>query len=282
MPKTTTPIQSLEEEITRLQAAIASKQSELLEQQTENTGLGEALRLLSVGIAAYIPQGRVQMVDVINNILDESSNKEDRQYHWDACHKAVTSGQQAAASLQSELDQMQQRLAIAEAELDWLQHYAPHVDRYRDGFRMPSPEDIKQQKVRALQNDISDKKMKLQRARLWLNQPQGDRPYYAGDALREAEYLNQAIPVLSQQLERLIAEPVREDKEYGAKFRQYIKARVQVEPALAAFLKAQEQYLVALAQFKLAIAAHPAASEFPGVALGQPRIVSAENGIRLI
>ncbi|MBW4607807.1 MAG: hypothetical protein KME22_11410 [Hassallia sp. WJT32-NPBG1] len=284
MPKTTaaSPAQILGEEIKRLEEAIAQKECELLEQQAENAEFSEALRLLSADVARYIPTGHVAMVDVINGVLDESSNQEDRQNRWNACQRAFGLGQQAASNLQAQLEELRERLAIALDELDWLTNYEPYAEKYRSGFMMPSPEQRKQERVEALQQYIKDRQLKLESARRWLSEPEGSRSYYPGDALREVQYLSESIPVLEGQLDRLIAEPVALDKKHEAAFRVYVRSRVAVQPVLDPFLEAQEQYLAALEQFKKAIASHPDASQFPSVALTSPRIVSGDGAIRLV
>jgi len=282
MPKTITTANVLAEEIATLQEAIATTERDFLEQMSENAEFAEALRLFSANVAQYVPEGRIPMMDALTNVLHEASNQEDRQYRLNACQRALTVGQEAVARLSSEIAQLRQQLAIAESELDWRTNYQPFVERYKDGFTMPSPEQRKQERVEALQRDISERQEKLGRARSWLSQPEGSRSYYAGDPLREVSYLQEAIPILEGQLQRLISEPVGEDPKYDQAFRQYVKARVAVEPALSAFLEVQGEYLEALSQFKEAIAANPIAAEFPSAALSKPRIVSGDDSIRLV
>lgn len=286
MPKPTATItrtQGLAQEISQLEEAIATTQRNLLEQQQENSEFAEAIRLLSVDVAKYVPTGRIALMDALNAHLDEASNQSDRDYRWSVAQKVLASGQEAAANLQASLIELRRQFAIAEDEHDWEQHYAPHLDRYKDSFTSPSPDVRKEQEIKRLQDDIGDRKVKLERAQAWLAQPEEQRNYYGGDAMREVQYLGEAIPVLTAQLQRLIAQPVARDEVYERQLREHIKARVAVEPALTAFLTAQEEYLIALAEFKLAIAEHPQACQFPGIALPTPRIVSSDDdGIKLV
>lgn len=281
MPKTLTPVESLQLEIEQIQAAIAATEKGLLEQRQENDEFEQSLKVLSVGAAPFVAQGRLPLMDAVTTLIDESSNESDRQYRWNACQRALDLGQSAAANLESELRQLRQQLAIAESEMDWTANYEPFAERYRDGFSMPSPEAIKEQKVQALRRDIIQRQAHLQRAQAWLNQPEGQRFYYGGDALHELQYLTQVIPALEGQLQRLIAEPVKVDEQYEEKFRKYVVARVSVEETLQIFMAAQREYLIALDALKLAIAADPCVAEFPAVALTEPRIVEATKGIRL-
>ena len=251
MPKTLSPTQVLAENIERLEVAIADKERQLLQQQGENIEFSEALRLLSVGASPYIPTGQVKMIDVINGVLDEASNQSDREYRWSACQRALHLGQEAAESIDAELQELRQQLAIA-------------------------------QKVEALEADISARQAQLQHAQSWLSEPEGSRSYRPGNAWTEVEYLQATIPVLQQQLERLIAQPIARDEKFEASFRSYVRARTEVQPSLDVFLAAQEQYLDALAEFKQAIAANPIAAEFSSHALDLPRIVGESNGIRFV
>lgn len=94
--------------------------------------------------------------------------------------------------------------------------------------------------------------------------------------------MGRVIPILNQQLDALVAEPVGEDEEYERRFREYVRARVAVQSELEDFLAAQEAYLTQLEKFKSAIAQYPAAAEFQSAALTSPRIVGAATSIRLV
>ncbi|MGI2909758.1 hypothetical protein, partial [Tolypothrix sp. VBCCA 56010] len=118
----------------------------------------------------------------------------------------------------------------------------------------PSPEDVKNGKVAAFEADINQRRTHLLRAQAWLSKPPSDRDYYPGNATTESEYLLQAIPILTKQLEALKVEPIRQDKEYDLALRKYVIARTKIEPVLERFLEAQSQYLEVLAEFKAAIA----------------------------
>lgn len=282
MPKTLTPVQSLQLEIERIQSAIASKEREFLSQQQENSEYAESLRILEAGTQRYIPEGTIPPLDALTRLLEEGDSEADRQYRWNAANQALELSKAQSNHLQSQLEQLRQQLALAEAEFDWLENYEPHAERYRSGFKMPSPEQKKQERVEALQKDIAERRLKLERAQAWIKQKEDERSYYGGNVWEEARYLSEAIPILSEQLEQLIAEPVAQDKEYEAKFREYVKGRVRVEPMLGDLLKAQREYLIALDVFKVAIDSYPQAAEFSAAVLSEPRIVSAETSIRLV
>lgn len=283
MSKTISLTQTLTDQIKQIEVAIADAERDLIEQQQENSEFTEALKLLSLGVDKFVPEGRVPLMDAVVEHLNEASNQSDRQYRWEVANKALATGQQAASSLQYKLYELRRQLAIALEEVDWQTNYAPYIENYRSGFTMPSPQVVKEQKITAIQKDIAEKKDKLQRLKAWLNQPQGNRDYlpYSGNPESESEYLEVAIPALQKQLEALIVEPLSVDKSYDAGLREYVKARVKMEPILASFLQAQSQYLSALEEFKQAIAIHPIAVQFEPVALELPRIVEAETSIKL-
>ena len=158
MPKTLSSTQNLTKEIETLQAAIALKQSELLEQKSEVAEFTESLRIFSLNVDKYVPQGRLAAMDAINTVLDEAINQKDRNYRWNACQQASQLAQEAAVNLQSELERLQSELAAAIDKQDWLINYAPFTEKYRSGFQQPSPKDLKNSKVADLKADISQRK----------------------------------------------------------------------------------------------------------------------------
>ncbi|MGI2909661.1 hypothetical protein, partial [Tolypothrix sp. VBCCA 56010] len=169
MPKALTPTQALEQKIKDIEAAIADKERQFLAQSEENSQFAEALKILNSGTAAYIPVGRILLLDKINALLNEASDKADREYRLQVTRQALVEGQVAAASFQAEIEQLRQQLAIAQSELDWMENYQPHVERYRAGFLQPSPEDVKNGKVAAFEADINQRRTHLLRAQAWLS-----------------------------------------------------------------------------------------------------------------
>jgi len=269
----------INQKIKKLQTAIAATLSEIEFQTNENTQFTEALNLLTVGAAVFVPSGRLPMMDAISNLLQESTDELERAERWKVAHIALERGNQALLVLRKKLVELRSSLAELELEKEWQERYEPHVNSFRKAFSLPSPEALREEKIKNLQKDIDNKKDKYRRAQAWINEPEGNKSYYPGDAIREEEYLARLIPTLQKQLQGLRDEPINKDLNYETKLREFVKARVEIKTDIDKFLKVQEQYVIELAQLKKALVMHPTAVEFKANELKEPRVVySNENG----
>ncbi|MGI2907701.1 hypothetical protein, partial [Tolypothrix sp. VBCCA 56010] len=174
MPKTTvaTPVQALKSDIERLEAAIASTANQLESQNLLIADYAESLRIVETRTAKYIPQGVVEPLDQLRTILEEGTPEEieaNYQYRLGVAKQALADTQAQSTRLRLQLDNLQQQLVITESELDWMENYQPHVERYRAGFSQPSPEDVKNGKVAAFEADINQRRTHLLRAQAWLS-----------------------------------------------------------------------------------------------------------------
>jgi hypothetical protein len=284
MPKTDvkSPIEDLQAEISRLQAEIADTETAIATQQSENSQYKESVRLLSTNTAKYVPVGTFPVMDALIKLMQQTSTEEERSRQWQMAQEALKVGEDAVISLQTQLEDLQRQLAIAQEELDWQENFASHAERYRQGFVLAHPGQIRQNRIKLVERDLGEKRQQLVSAENYL-MAKDPKPQYIAvsgytSAAQDVEYLKRAIASLEKDLENLRSEPVKEDAAWEMRFRQYVRARTQIQPELSKLLHMQNQYLETFAKFKEAVAANPRAVEFEAIALKPGRLIEVVSG----
>lgn len=284
MPKQTTltPVAALEDEIERLKSEIKDKLAQIENQEHHNREFEQSLKLLSAGAGQFIPEGQLAPLDALNQLLMDADSQKEREAKWSLANAALQKGREALTVLRGQIQLLRQELAGAQIELDWESNYAPHAEKYRNGFPLPSPEQKQQRQIAELQAQINEKKRRLKIAEDWERAPKERKPIYYGlvpGSLPEQDInvLTGTITTLEKNIDSLRNSEPRRDPDYELAFRVYVRSRVAIEAPLNRLLAAQCEYLSAVIEFQEALSKHPGAAEFGASSL-KPQTVHLDNG----
>jgi chromosome segregation ATPase len=283
MPKTAeiSMVERIQRQIAETEQDLHEKRQQLAKQEVAVGDFAEALTLLKNPPRYKPAPGELQPLDALEALLREAESEPGRQQRILSAEAALAFGRQAYARIESEVEQLRDRLTHLKTELEWHENYEPHADKYRAAFPFPpTPEQSRENRLTDLQASIIGHQRRIAQAQEFIQlaeRKQRDSainlPAWSGLTNPETVIENSKVAIahLEASIQHEKQQPLSPvDPRVEANFRKFVRSRVALEPALTRFLEAQEGYVASLDGLKQALVENPAAAEFGADQMPKP------------
>jgi tetratricopeptide (TPR) repeat protein len=278
LPKANYQAEKVEKQIGQLQSEIRLRCEEINKQEELLSEYAEALGLVKAKTRWLPQEGLLPPLDAFREHLEDCKTEQERQARLLEIEAGRELALRAHGRLEEELKTLRSHLAELQNDLVWVRDYSHLASRYEDSFPAPpSPQRLKAQTVERLQQNLQQHRLRLERAKSWLDRAQRKQdgsPHvylevwsYAAPPSQVVQTYPQIITQmersLADEMQRIVPEDGQRDPKTEQAFREYVIARVRLEKPLQQLLQAQMLYKQALVDFRQAASENPQGLPFP-------------------
>ncbi|BAZ65569.1 MAG: hypothetical protein KME28_13055 [Pelatocladus maniniholoensis HA4357-MV3] len=237
-------ITTLQQQIAELESRIATLKNEIAECDRTIREGEEAIALLESPPKWGIPSGKFDLFDQMQEALVNARDEQERTRKLEAMRVSLQRGRLMLQDKQVQLLSVESELQDLCEELDWQQNYLPYLNEYQNAYTLPKEQ---QYKINQISGYVCDLSRRL-----------GEMKQIAQDSelIKKWEKKNYMSPSFKHAYEEIQAGVARREEELEKfktvdqkHFRQFIRARRDIEASLQALIVQQENYFAKLDKF---------------------------------